>query len=937
MVQINVIAEDLVVVTNRGTSQVSNQNQILVDATESYDPDTQDNTGITYNWSCQMDDGATCVNIAGATILGSNSTQGSINFPVNTFIDGSSYALTVQVSKDTRSSSKTITLTGVAAAGADLLLVPLPSHVVQQNPVRLNVAETTNNVVNYSWSMKQGPSIPTYASPTNLSYLVIAEGALQAGYEYVFTLTANVNGAVTTADASFTVNHGPTDGTVSVSPTSGIESETDFTMKADGWRDKDELNYPLTYAWKYVDANGEKRDIQSNLLANTLTKKLIGISPVQHLLQIVCAIYDNLDQHTDAQTSITLSPNPNRDQISSQAIAGLTTTDVDEIPGIINTNGAVGENSQDEVNQLFDAYSRWNTAQTGAVNEGKVETSVNMMVTLIQADGTDERTEDILQFTNEVATLSHQVGGLFKSQANQLLQALDSFTSDSDVISSTVELIGEAVIKSMLPGEDPFTRSDENSDTTHIFKRVNPSQLVAQNATSYQAETGEDISDHRGSIQVPSNLLANVTFQTADSSNAVIDVHFNQAKPTNFTSQIENKNFYVDYKLKETGAYGSDGILVTYETPSELEVSGLEGDQVKIEIEVKFLNAASTFGCYFEDGKDADGNSIWSTDGCEFEGIDTERSVIQCKCNHLTRFTSLEDVDNSVSDIVLRTPVAVEDDTEFSNFPIMFGIAIALWIIMGITIVIDCVVAMEDQRISEKQARYSDVVIGAENQKSNDQQSTHRQMPTSLQDRDILDVEAKYRHGVVGAESEGEQVVNPAPAQSVNEEDSPSQLDEKKNSSICRGHLIFGIVLRGWPTGTIRAAVVCGAYLVHICLIGLFYHETESVEEEYDDVISMSDMDVGPLFWIAVASAVGAFIISCIVVVIHLTRSKILLAIHLFFLAVATFGIGYMSFLFNTNWSLHWLAAFMISGFLEFVVAQTLLWPIVSLLYKPSK
>jgi len=95
------------------------------------------------------------------------------------------------------------------------------------------------------------------------------------------------------------------------------------------------------------------------------------------------------------------------------------------------------------------------------------------------------------------------------------------------VISSTVELIGEAVIKSMLPGEDPFTRSDENSDTTHIFKRVNPSQLVAQNATSYQAETGEDISDHRGSIQVPSNLLANVTFQTADSSNAVIDVHFN--------------------------------------------------------------------------------------------------------------------------------------------------------------------------------------------------------------------------------------------------------------------------------------------------------------------------------------------------------------------------------------------------------------------------
>jgi len=108
------------------------------------------------------------------------------------------------------------------------------------------------------------------------------------------------------------------------------------------------------------------------------------------------------------------------------------------------------------------------------------------------------------------------------------------------------------------------------------------------------------------------------------------------------------------------------------------------------------------------------------------------------------------------------------------------------------------------------------------------------------------------------------------------------------------------------------------------------------VEEEYEDTISMTDIDVGPLFWIAIASTVCAFVISVFFVLMHLTRSKIVLCIHVFILVLGTFGIAYMSWLFNTNWSLHWLAAFMISGFLEFLVAQTLLWPLVTMLYKPS-
>jgi len=69
----------------------------------------------------------------------------------------------------------------------------------------------------------------------------------------------------------------------------------------------------------------------------------------------------------------------------------LANTDVDDIPHVINTNGAVGANSEAEVNQLFDAYSRWNSDYSGQVKEGHIGTSVSMMVTLMEADGTDDR------------------------------------------------------------------------------------------------------------------------------------------------------------------------------------------------------------------------------------------------------------------------------------------------------------------------------------------------------------------------------------------------------------------------------------------------------------------------------------------------------------------------------------------------------------------
>jgi hypothetical protein len=65
----------------------------------------------------------------------------------------------------------------------------------------------------------------------------------------------------------------------------------------------------------------------------------------------------------------------------------------------------------------------------------------------------------------------------------------------------------------------------------------------------------------------------------------------------------------------------------------------------------------------------------------------------------LTRFTTLEEA--QTREVILRAPAVSSDDTDFSRMPIMFGIAMLIWIVMLITMVIDQVFAVKDQKIKE--------------------------------------------------------------------------------------------------------------------------------------------------------------------------------------------------------------------------------------------
>jgi hypothetical protein len=137
-----------------------------------------------------------------------------------------------------------------------------------------------------------------------------------------------------------------------------------------------------------------------------------------------------------------------------------------------------------------------------------------------------------------------------------------------------------------------------------------------------------------------------------------------------------------------------------------------------------------------------------------------------------------------------------------------------------------------------------------------------------------------------------------------------------------------------WPTPTIRALIVCGAFITQIAIMGFCYYYTEPVQEQYENVISISDIE--PLRELVIAGiATGiCFVISALFLGIHKIDKRWVVAIHLLFLIIATGGTVWFSLLFNTNWSLTWLVAFAMAFGLEILVAQTLLWLIARAIYK---
>jgi len=81
-----------------------------------------------------------------------------------------------------------------------------------------------------------------------------------------------------------------------------------------------------------------------------------------------------------------------------------------------------------------------------------------MILTLLEADGSSQRTTDLIAYTNNMAILSLEVGGMYRTQGDDLLTALETVTTNKTIIADTIDLVATALLSSMLPGENAYAR-----------------------------------------------------------------------------------------------------------------------------------------------------------------------------------------------------------------------------------------------------------------------------------------------------------------------------------------------------------------------------------------------------------------------------------------------------------------------------------------------
>jgi len=108
LLTLTVLAPDLELRVSTPNSSVSVNNELILDASQSYDPD--DTTGIlTFVWTCTTSSGTACTTFGGVnfrTIW--TETYGKRTIPAQSLQQGEIYTFTVTISKDTRTASKSV-------------------------------------------------------------------------------------------------------------------------------------------------------------------------------------------------------------------------------------------------------------------------------------------------------------------------------------------------------------------------------------------------------------------------------------------------------------------------------------------------------------------------------------------------------------------------------------------------------------------------------------------------------------------------------------------------------------------------------------------------------------------------------------------------------------------------------------------------------------
>ncbi|XP_041368785.1 polycystic kidney disease protein 1-like 2 isoform X2 [Gigantopelta aegis] len=294
--------------------------RVRLDASDSKDPNSDDNSSLSYEWLCEPVNSLHELCVFKSQMKCMFPHQGPIlTIPENTLPVLKTFNITVRVSKP-RIPSGTATVIIFVSVGSKpniQIICRLNCNTTKVLPSKLLALEVNCEncgpsglvVSAYVWKLsKQSDLLPMQIlpladwvskSPTgyNKKTMVLPPGTLQASCTYQFDLHIfyKKNESVVKVKYRFTTNKPPIGGSCSVDPTSGQALITKFTVSCPGYKDNDS---PLTYS-VYLKKKGKSDTLLYHGNEDT-TSLILPAGPPQSdsWLQLTVYISDSLDTST---------------------------------------------------------------------------------------------------------------------------------------------------------------------------------------------------------------------------------------------------------------------------------------------------------------------------------------------------------------------------------------------------------------------------------------------------------------------------------------------------------------------------------------------------------------------------------------------------------------------------------------------------------------
>ncbi|XP_041368276.1 polycystic kidney disease protein 1-like 2 isoform X2 [Gigantopelta aegis] len=307
---------------------------LLLDASESKDPNTGDTSGFSYEWFCVPVLSTRNYCEFGQYIQVINDMlpiKGSIlKIPKNTIAPEQKYNFTVRVSKPrllSVTASVIVFITNVTKPDAKIRCVSncndekiLPSKLMaletdcdmcEEYAIKISAYKWHLNV----WSVSDDKPKETLHIPTGnkKKTMVLLPGTLIATSMYTFEVKVyyNNNTAWIKIMYSFTTNDSPENGSCSITPTSGQALITNFIVSCPGYKD---IDAPLTYRI-FQDKKGKSDTLLCYGNKDTISFVLPG-GPPDSSLWLILTVYivDSLDTSSIFSLSV---------QVNNTQIAGI--------------------------------------------------------------------------------------------------------------------------------------------------------------------------------------------------------------------------------------------------------------------------------------------------------------------------------------------------------------------------------------------------------------------------------------------------------------------------------------------------------------------------------------------------------------------------------------------------------------------------------------